>query len=145
MRFSPGISTPIIRAIRLTLPLFVPRVRADHTNHAFALNNLAVLAKLLDRRSYFHIKLVSKRCRPSNNRTASSPMSQHGPPAKAQPLNLFLPGAPAPYGRLEVAPGKACPAVLPQLCLQLQWHPGGTCHDLRFTFGDQDRMLKMSG
>src|SRR6188474_2796237 len=64
MRFSPGISTPIIRAIRLTLPLLVPLVRADHTNHALALDDLAVLAKLLDRRSYFHIKPCFTTMRP---------------------------------------------------------------------------------
>src|SRR3546814_8946675 len=62
----------------LTLPLLLPRVRANDTNHAFALNDLAILAKLFDRRSYFHINSVSRRCALSKNRTASSPKSQPG-------------------------------------------------------------------
>jgi hypothetical protein len=32
----------------LALALFVARVRANHTDNAFAANNLAVLAKLLN-------------------------------------------------------------------------------------------------
>ena len=40
----------IIRAINiyLTLPLFVPRIRANHANHAFAPNHFAIFAKLLN-------------------------------------------------------------------------------------------------
>jgi hypothetical protein len=38
-----------------TLPLFVAGVGADHTDDAFALDDLAILAKLLNRRANFHI------------------------------------------------------------------------------------------
>jgi hypothetical protein len=37
-----------MRAIKLTLPLFVPAVRAQHTNHTLAANDFAVFAKLFD-------------------------------------------------------------------------------------------------
>jgi hypothetical protein len=33
---------------RLTLPLFVPLVGADHTDDAFAFDNLTILAKFPD-------------------------------------------------------------------------------------------------
>src|SRR5829696_1512302 len=69
----------------LTLPLFVPRVRANHTNHALALDDLAILAKLFNRCSYFHIKPVSKECGPSKNRMATSPKSRPGPQPGARP------------------------------------------------------------
>ena len=39
----------------LALALFVPGVRADDTNNAFAFDNLAIFAKLLYRCSDFHI------------------------------------------------------------------------------------------
>jgi hypothetical protein len=35
-------------AIKLALPLFVFRVRADHSHHAFAVDDLAVVAHLLN-------------------------------------------------------------------------------------------------
>jgi hypothetical protein len=37
-----------MRAIKLTLPLLVPAIRAQDTNHAFAANDFAVFAKLFD-------------------------------------------------------------------------------------------------
>jgi len=37
-----------------TLALLVTRVRADDVDHAPAAHDLAVLADLLDRRTYFH-------------------------------------------------------------------------------------------
>jgi hypothetical protein len=36
------------------LALLVPRIRADDVHHAAAAHDLAVLADLLDRRTYFH-------------------------------------------------------------------------------------------
>src|SRR3954465_14724618 len=53
-----GRSTPAIRAM-LSLPLFVFRVLADHPHHAFAVDDLALIANLLYRRSDFH-KTVSR-------------------------------------------------------------------------------------
>lgn len=41
---------------RLTLPLLVPGIRADHSNHALAANYLTVLAEPLYRCSNFHIQ-----------------------------------------------------------------------------------------
>jgi hypothetical protein len=40
------------------LPLFVASVGANDTDHAFALNDLTILAKLLYRCSNFHIQIV---------------------------------------------------------------------------------------
>lgn len=59
IRFSPGISTPIIRGIiayRLTLALalLVAGIRADNTYDTLTLDNFAVLTKLLNRCSNFH-------------------------------------------------------------------------------------------
>src|SRR5208282_5371341 len=47
---------PAMRAITVTstLTLLVPRVRANDVDHATAAHDLAVLADLLDRRTYFH-------------------------------------------------------------------------------------------
>jgi hypothetical protein len=47
---------PAMRAISLTstLTLLVARVRANDVDHATAAHDLAVLADLLDRRTYFH-------------------------------------------------------------------------------------------
>src|SRR6266571_9377123 len=57
-RFSRGRSTPATRAIgpsaRSALSRLVPRVLADDPRHAATLDDLAVLAAHLDRRSYFH-------------------------------------------------------------------------------------------
>ena len=39
----------------LTLPLFMPLVRADHAQHAFAPYDLAVRTDLSYRASYFHL------------------------------------------------------------------------------------------
>jgi hypothetical protein len=36
------------------LALLVPRIGADHTDHAFALDDLAVAADFLDGSEYFH-------------------------------------------------------------------------------------------
>ena len=70
MRLLGGTSTPMIRAIyslnrlneldgwRSALPLLVARVGTDHANDAFAANDLAILAKLLNRCSDFHIKII---------------------------------------------------------------------------------------
>jgi len=44
---------------RSTLPLFVARIGTDHANDSFAANNLAILAKFLNRCTDFHIKFVS--------------------------------------------------------------------------------------
>jgi len=53
-----GMLMPAIRAMfdtyLLTLALLVPRVRADHVDHATTAHDLAVLADLLDRGTYFH-------------------------------------------------------------------------------------------
>jgi hypothetical protein len=38
----------MVRFILLALALLVPGVGADHTDNAFALDNLAILAKLFD-------------------------------------------------------------------------------------------------
>ena len=43
----------------LTLPLFVPRVRADDTNDAFALDDFAILAKLFYGCPNFHVSKLS--------------------------------------------------------------------------------------
>jgi hypothetical protein len=40
---------------RSALPLLVARVGTDHTNNTLAANNLAILAKLLNRCTDFHI------------------------------------------------------------------------------------------
>src|SRR5665213_254606 len=53
-----GILIPAMRAILLPLPLLVARLRADHIDHALATHDLAVLADLFDRRSYFHRVLM---------------------------------------------------------------------------------------
>jgi hypothetical protein len=37
------------------LPLFVARIGANHPDHALALDDLAILAELLNRRANFHI------------------------------------------------------------------------------------------
>src|SRR5882672_10531599 len=52
--FCGGKSTPARRAIFLSLPLFVFRVHADDPHHAFAMDHLALVANLFDRRSHFH-------------------------------------------------------------------------------------------
>jgi hypothetical protein len=39
------------------LALLVPRVLADHPDHAFTADDLAVLAHLLDRRTDFHFPI----------------------------------------------------------------------------------------
>src|SRR5436305_13875627 len=58
-RFSRGMSTPAIRAMWwLPLPLLVTRVRADDLNAPVAADHLAVVAHLLDARSYFHLCLL---------------------------------------------------------------------------------------
>ena len=59
MCFLPGISTPIILGIFLTLPfltlaLLVARVGADHAHHALAANDAAVLANATNGTTYFH-------------------------------------------------------------------------------------------
>jgi hypothetical protein len=43
-----------IRNLRLALSLFVLRIRADHAHHAFAVNDLAVVAHLFNGSPYFH-------------------------------------------------------------------------------------------
>jgi hypothetical protein len=43
-----------IRNLRLALSLFVLRIRADHAHHAFAVDDLAVVAHLFNGSSYFH-------------------------------------------------------------------------------------------
>jgi len=40
--------------IRLSLPLFVPRIGADYPHHAFAPDNLAIAANLFHRSQHFH-------------------------------------------------------------------------------------------
>src|SRR3984885_3533622 len=52
-----GMLMPAMRAISLssTLALLVTRVRADDVDHAAAAHDLAVLADLLDRRTYLHV------------------------------------------------------------------------------------------
>src|SRR5882724_4804182 len=64
-RFSRGRSTPATRAIvasaRSALSRLVPRVLADDPRHAATLDDLAVFAAHLDRRSYFHRSLVLTR------------------------------------------------------------------------------------
>src|SRR5262245_42703221 len=53
--FSRGRSTPEMRAIRLALPLLVPRVRgADHPHHALAADHLALHADLPHRSADLH-------------------------------------------------------------------------------------------
>jgi hypothetical protein len=48
----PNLFNPLSK---LALPLFVARIRCtDHANHSVTANDLAVLADLLDRRTYFH-------------------------------------------------------------------------------------------
>src|SRR5205085_12178845 len=65
IRLFNGMFTPAIRAIELagapsclapclTLPLLVPRVLADHQNHATPADDLALLTHRLDRCSYLH-------------------------------------------------------------------------------------------
>src|SRR5438045_3528280 len=65
IRLFSGMLTPAIRAIELagapsclapclTLPLLVPRVLADHQNHATPANDLALLTHRLHRCSYLH-------------------------------------------------------------------------------------------
>jgi hypothetical protein len=58
MRLSPGISTPKSRGInsdrKLTLPLLVTRVLADHAHYVLSLYDAATFAKAFDRCSYFH-------------------------------------------------------------------------------------------
>src|ERR1700724_1323875 len=51
-----GMLMPAMRAIlrSRTPALLVPRGRADHVDHAAAAHDLAVLADLLDRGTYFH-------------------------------------------------------------------------------------------
>ena len=39
----------------LALPLFMPRVGANHADHAFSANNFAIFAKLFNRCANFHI------------------------------------------------------------------------------------------
>src|SRR3954451_2228892 len=65
-RLLSGMLTPAIRAMLpflalsllfnslLTLPLLVPRVLADHQDHAATADHLALLAHRLHRCSYFH-------------------------------------------------------------------------------------------
>src|SRR5262249_44803257 len=48
-----GMLMPAIRAIS-TLPLLVPRILADHVDHASAADDLALLANLFDGRPDFH-------------------------------------------------------------------------------------------
>src|SRR5437660_12434173 len=58
-RFSRGRLTPAILAIRLPLPLLVPRIRADDHDGAVPLDHAAPLAHRLDGRSYFHARRSS--------------------------------------------------------------------------------------
>jgi len=43
---------------RLTLTLLVARIGTDHSHHAFAADDLAIAAHLLDRRCDFHASLL---------------------------------------------------------------------------------------
>jgi hypothetical protein len=47
MRLFGGTSTPMMRAIKLSLPLLVAFVAANDANDALALNDFAVFAKFL--------------------------------------------------------------------------------------------------
>src|SRR5580658_730457 len=53
-RFSRGMSTPEIRATWLTLPLLVPRVRADDEDPAVPADHLALLADRFHAGTNFH-------------------------------------------------------------------------------------------
>jgi hypothetical protein len=48
MRISEKLSLNPQSAIRLSLSLFMLRVSTDHPDHAFAVNDLAVIAHLFD-------------------------------------------------------------------------------------------------
>src|SRR5829696_6714483 len=69
-RLSRGRSTPAILATlhilrgprergRLTLPLLMPRIHANHPNHAVAPDDLALLTSASYRSSYFHVRYQS--------------------------------------------------------------------------------------
>src|ERR1039457_2047369 len=57
-RFLGGTSTPAIRAITLSLPLFMFRVGADDPDHALAVDDLALIANLFNRCAHFHFVSV---------------------------------------------------------------------------------------
>ena len=62
--------------LSLALPLLVPSVGTDDTDDPFAANNLAILAKLLNRCADFHnLKSLAflKRCGLATNRKATIP------------------------------------------------------------------------
>src|SRR5687768_5087987 len=69
MCLRPGRSTPAIRAISYscsTLALLVARILADHPNHTFAVDDLALVANLLDARTDFHDSPLTELCRDSS-------------------------------------------------------------------------------
>src|SRR5262245_10908766 len=62
MRLSLGMSTPEIRAMALSLPLFVLRVFANHHHAPVPADNLALVAAWLNGCSNFHrVPLMARR------------------------------------------------------------------------------------
>ena len=141
---------PSINPVRmLALPLFVSRVGADHTDNAFAANDLAVLAKLFDRGSYFH-NFTFFLCPPGSglaiNRKATMPVLLClRAPTRETWLSPCRRRTPTGGGRWPTPRGTSGSAEFPRLNLQPGRHPFRARQNLRFGFGDEHCMLKMSG
>src|SRR6478735_8423499 len=75
-RLVRGRSTPAMRAIRLSLPLLVLGVAADHADDTLPPHDLALVTNLPNRRPYLHTFLPirpSERSAPASCRAVSAP------------------------------------------------------------------------
>jgi hypothetical protein len=91
---NPFIQQSINPICMLALTLLVAGVGADHTDNAFAANNFAILAKLLNGRANFHI----------DNFSSGAGRAADGEPYPAT-LTAFPTGCGLATGRKATTPG----------------------------------------
>ena len=69
-------TTRLSQSAELTLALLVARVLAHHENLAVATDDLALIAHLLDRRTYFHCPFLSVRSNTVSHRPAADVVAE---------------------------------------------------------------------